>query len=55
MLATHLTAGAGGVRASAWRTLHQEGAGESVVVALGGESNLLRPRLLFGRIARRGE
>ena len=36
MLATHLTAGRRGVRASAWRTLHQEGAGESVVVALGG-------------------
>ena len=33
----------------------QEEAAESVVVALGGNSNLLRPRLLLGRIARMGE
>src|SRR5262249_30775553 len=33
----------------------QEEAAESVVVALGGDANLLRPRLLLGRTARTGE
>jgi hypothetical protein len=33
----------------------QEEAAESVVVGLGGDSNLLRLRLLLGRIARTGE